>query len=203
GLCPKVASSRGRTYEGQQHVEVRNQNQACLLQSLSRDLVEISKLSVGVPINHGPKTDVVWQSGLFVSMATRILQLLAGKVQERKAQRSDPDRPPFGENEMLIFVRMSLCRLLRRLYLCMRMLMSWDGIRNNVDLEGVTDALVNCRQPNDTTGPTFKFGITVSHPRQKAHEPMDHDSGGVANNGDTNRHMCAVHATDTNYPPKP
>ncbi len=35
-----------------------------------------------------------------------------------------------------------------------------------VDLEGVTPAKVGCRQPNDTTGPTFKFGI-VRHPRQR------------------------------------
>ena len=27
--------------------------------------------------------------------------------------------------------------------------------------------MVSCRQPNDTTGPTFKFGITVRHPRQR------------------------------------
>ena len=62
------------------------------------------------------KTVVVWQSGLlFMSMATRILQLLAGEVQERRARRCDPDVPLFGENEMLIFVGMSLGRLLRPL----------------------------------------------------------------------------------------
>ena len=59
------------------------------------------------------KTAVVWQCGLFISMATRILQLLAGEVQERRARRCDPDVPLFGENEMLIFVGMSLGRLLR------------------------------------------------------------------------------------------
>ena len=46
-------------------------------------------------------------------MATRILQLLAGEMRERTAQRCDPDVPLFGENEMLIFVGMSLGRLLR------------------------------------------------------------------------------------------
>ena len=42
------------------------------------------------------KAVVVWQSGLFISMATRILQLLAGGLQERKAQRCDQDVPLFG-----------------------------------------------------------------------------------------------------------
>ena len=48
----------------------------------------------------------------------------------------------------------------------MQELMSWDKLRKDVDLEGVTTALVSCRQPNGTTGPTFKYGITVRHPRQ-------------------------------------
>ena len=59
------------------------------------------------------KTAIVWQSGLFIPMATRFLQLLAGEVQERKARLCDQDVPLFGENEMLIFVGMSLGRLLR------------------------------------------------------------------------------------------
>ena len=59
------------------------------------------------------KYAIVWQSGLFTSMATRILQVLAEEVQERKAQRCDPDMPLCKENEMLIFVGMSLGRLLR------------------------------------------------------------------------------------------
>ena len=46
-------------------------------------------------------------------MATRILQLVAGDVRERRAQRCDPEVPLFGENEMLIFVGMSLARRLR------------------------------------------------------------------------------------------
>ena len=65
------------------------------------------------------KTAIVWQSGLFVSMATRILQLLAGEVQERKAQRCDQDVPLFKEGEMLIFVGMSLGRLLKPFELSM------------------------------------------------------------------------------------
>ena len=48
-----------------------------------------------------------------MSMATRILQVLAGEVQERRARRCDRDVPLFGENEMLIFVGMSFDRLLR------------------------------------------------------------------------------------------
>ena len=43
-----------------------------------------------------------------ISLATRILQQLAGEVQERKTQRHDPDAPLFGENEVLIFVGMAL-----------------------------------------------------------------------------------------------
>ena len=58
---------------------------------------------------------VVWQSGLFISLATRILQQLAGEVAERKTQRIDPAAPLFGENELLTFVGMSLARLLRPL----------------------------------------------------------------------------------------
>jgi hypothetical protein len=48
---------------------------------------------------------VVWQSGLFISLATRILQQLAGEVAERKTQRIDPAAPLFGENELLTFGR--------------------------------------------------------------------------------------------------
>ena len=36
-----------------------------------------------------------------------------------------------------------------------------------MDLEGVTPAQVSCRQPNDTTGPTFKFGVIARHPWQR------------------------------------
>ena len=64
----------------------------------------ILKLLVAVPLNHGPKLLLCGSPAFFVSMATRILQLLAGEVQERRAQRCDPDVPLFGENEMLIFV---------------------------------------------------------------------------------------------------
>ena len=100
-------------------------------------------------------------------MATRILQLLAGEVRERRAQRCDPYAPLFGENEMLIFVGMPLGRLLKPFDLLMKELLSWDKLRKHVDLEGVTMTLVSCRQPNDTTGPTFKYGITARHPRQR------------------------------------
>ena len=76
-------------------------------------------------------------------MATRIFQLLAGEVRERKAQRCYPDVPLFGENEMLIFVGMSLGRLLRPFKYFMRVLLSWDKLRKDVDLEGVTTALAH------------------------------------------------------------
>ena len=67
---------------------------------------------MAVPLNHGPK--LVFRGNLFfISMATHILQVLAGEVQVRRARRCDPDVPLFGENEMLIFVGMSLGRLLR------------------------------------------------------------------------------------------
>ena len=49
----------------------------------------------------------------------------------------------------------------------MHVLLFWDKIQNAVDLEGATAAQVSCRQPYDTSGPTFKFGITVRHPRQR------------------------------------
>ena len=100
-------------------------------------------------------------------MATRILQQLAGEVQERKTQRSDPDAPLFGEHEVLIFVGMALCRLLKPFELFIHELLSWDRIRNAMDFEGVTAAQVSCRQPNDTTGPTFKYGYIVRHPRSR------------------------------------
>jgi len=112
------------------------------------------------------KAAIVWQSGLFISMATCILQVLAGEVQERKAQRCDQDVPLFRENEMLIFVGMSLGRLLRPFELFMEELLSWNKLRGHVDLEGVTMTLVSCRQPNDTTGPTLKHALLARHPRQ-------------------------------------
>ena len=62
-------------------------------------------------------------------MATRILQVLAGEVQERKAQRCDPDMPLFKENEMPIFVGMSVGRLLRPFELFMEELLSWNKLR--------------------------------------------------------------------------
>ena len=79
-------------------------------------------------------------------MATRMLQLLAGEVQERKASRCDPDVPLslFGENEMRICVGMSLGRLLRPSEYFMLELLPWDKIWNAVDLEGVTAAQVSC-----------------------------------------------------------
>ena len=70
------------------------------------------KLLVALPQNHGPKLLLCGSPAFFISMATRMLQLLAGEVQERKAQRCDQDVPLFKENEMLIFVGMSLGRLL-------------------------------------------------------------------------------------------
>jgi len=124
------------------------------------------KLLVAVPLNHGPKLLLCGSPAFFVSMATRMLQLLAGEVRERKAQRCDPDALLFGENEMLIFVGMSLGRLLRPFEYFMCELLSLDILRKDVDLEGVTIALVRCRQPNDTTGPTFKYGLNARHPRQ-------------------------------------
>ena len=36
-----------------------------------------------------------------------------------------------------------------------------------MDLEGVTMTLASCRQPNDTTGPTFKYGLHALHPRSR------------------------------------
>ena len=66
------------------------------------------KLSLAVPLNHGPKLLLCGSPAFFMSMATSILQLLAGEVQERKAQRCDPDVPLFGKNGMLILVGMSL-----------------------------------------------------------------------------------------------
>ena len=100
-------------------------------------------------------------------MATRILQVLAGEVQERKAQRCDPDMPLFRENEMLIFVGMSLGRLLRPFEYFMEVLLDWHKLRGHVDLEGVTMTLVSCRQPNDTTGPTFKYALLARHQRER------------------------------------
>ena len=91
-------------------------------------------------------------------MATRILQQLAGEVQERKTPRIDPNAPLFGEHEVIIFVGMALRRLLKPFELFVNELLSWGRIRNAMDLEGVTAAQVSCRQPNDTTGPTFKYG---------------------------------------------
>ncbi len=49
----------------------------------------------------------------------------------------------------------------------MKELLSWVRLRKHVDLEGVTMTLVSCREPNDTTGPTFKYGIPARHPRQR------------------------------------
>ena len=86
------------------------------------------KLLVAVPQNHGPKLILRGSPAFFVSMGTRILQLLAGEVQERKAQRCDPDVPLFGENEMLIFVGMPLYRLLRPFDYFMHELLSWGKI---------------------------------------------------------------------------
>ncbi len=62
-------------------------------------------------------------------MATRTLQVLAGEVQERKAQRCDADMPLFRENEMLIFVGMPLGRLLKPFELFMEELLSWHKLR--------------------------------------------------------------------------
>jgi hypothetical protein len=129
-------------------------------------------------------------------MATRILQLLAGEVRERRAQRCDPDVPLFGENEMLIFVGVSLGRLLRPFELFMHLLLSWDKIRHAMDLEGVTTAQVSCKQP----GPTFKVRHNRAPPTAKTHERMDHGSGRVTDNGDTNQRAFAAHAADTGYP---
>ena len=115
----------------------------------------------------GQKPLVCGNPAFFISIATRILQLLAGEVHERKAQRCDQDVPLFGKSEMLIFVGVSLGRLLRPIELCMEELLSWDKLRRHVDLEGVTMTLVSCRQPNDTTGPTFKHCLLARHPRER------------------------------------
>ena len=133
-------------------------------------------------------------------MATRMLLLLAGEVQYRQAQRRDQDAPLFRENEMLVFVGVSLGRLLKPFELFMKELLSLGKFRKHVDLESVTMTLVSCRQPNDTTGPTFKYAIKRAPPTAKTHERMDHGIGRVTNNGDTNRPLFAVHATDTGYP---
>jgi hypothetical protein len=110
------------------------------------------------------KNAVLWQSGLFISLATRILQQLAAEVAERKQQGRVP---LFGKQELLIFVGMSLSRLLRSFELFIRELLSWARILKHLDLEDVTEALVSCRQPNDSTGPTFKYGYVVRHPRYR------------------------------------
>ena len=68
---------------------------------------------------------------------------------------------------MLIFIGVSLGRLLRPFELFMNELLYWDKLRRHVDLEGATMTLVSCRQPNDTTGPTFKYGLNARHPRQR------------------------------------
>ena len=75
--------------------------------------------------------------------------------------------PLFGKQELLIFVGMSLSRLLRSFELFIRELLSWARIIKHFDLEDVTEALVSCRQPNDSTGPTFKYGYVVRHPRYR------------------------------------
>ena len=73
----------------------------------------ISKLLVAVSLNHGPQLLLCGSLAFFISMATRILQLLAGEVQAWTTRRCDPDVPLIGENEMLILVGRSLGRLLR------------------------------------------------------------------------------------------
>ena len=133
-------------------------------------------------------------------MATRILQVLAGEVQERKAQRCDPDMPLFRENEMLIFVGMSLGRLLRPFEYFMEVLLDWHKLRGHVDLEGVTTTLVSCRQPNDTTGLTFQVRLARAPPTGKTDQRIRLGNRRVTNHGHTNRPLFAVHATDTGYP---
>ena len=108
-----------------------------------------------------------WQSGLIVSMAARILQLLSGRCESGKPSVAIQTCRFFRENKMPIFGGISLGRVLRPFEYFMLELLSWDKIRNAVDLEGATAAQVSCRQTNGTTGPTFKFGITARQPRQR------------------------------------
>jgi hypothetical protein len=107
---------------------------------------------------------VVWHPGLFITLATRIVQQLSAETTTR---RRNNRRPLFGAGELLIFVGMSLGRLLRPFELFMREVLNYADLRQHVDLEGVTESLVSCRQPNDTTGPTFKYAYVVRHPRYR------------------------------------
>ena len=83
--------------------------------------------------------------------------------------------PLFGENEMLICVGMSLGRLLRPFEYFVRVLLSWDIIRKAADLEDVTTAQINCKQPNDTTGPTSITAYPcATHVKEaRAHGPWE------------------------------
>ena len=80
---------------------------------------------MAVPQNHGPKLLLCGIPAFFISMATHMLQLLAGEVQERRAQRCDQNVPLFRENEMLICLGMSFGRLLKPFERFMKELLSW------------------------------------------------------------------------------
>ena len=57
--------------------------------------------------------------------------------------------------------------MLRPFEYFMEVLLDWHKLRGHVDLEGVTMTLVSCRQPNDTTGPTFKYALLALHLRER------------------------------------
>ena len=104
-------------------------------------------LSVAGPLNHGPLILLFGNlASSFRYFVGRTHFAAAGRGGARaENQRSDPDAPLFGEHEVIIFVGMALCRLLRPFDLFIHELLAWDRIRNAMDLEGVTAAQVSCR----------------------------------------------------------
>jgi hypothetical protein len=122
-------------------------------------------------------TAIVWQSGLFISMATRILQVLAGEVQERKAQRGDPDMPLSKENEMLIFVGMSLGRLLSAFELLhgrTAVLEQTPGARGSGGRYSCPGQLQAAHLHNR---PHVQVRHNRAPPTSKTHERVDHENG--------------------------
>ena len=80
-----------------------------------------------------------------------------------------------GERDAHHLVGISLGRLLKHFELFMEVLLYWNKLQGHVDLEGVTMTPVSCKQPNDTTGPTFKYALLARHQRER--RPSSYVSG--------------------------
>jgi hypothetical protein len=148
-------------------------------------------LNIGVDPTHQEDhfmNQVVWNTGLFSALITSILRDLVMEVRLRR-EAGVASGPVFVPGEMLVFVGFALNRLKVPCQFLVNKALSDQSLLRLYGLEGtgLTPDMVSVRLANDSTGPTFKYGHIVRHPRYKDIHQTVWDGSDLQTRGDQSK----------------